>query len=257
VEDTDGFVYFLSHEALMTPTETLESPASAANRTHEAPKWAAIVDDALFPMPRRKLKASVISSQSGTAGRVLVRDFNEPIDVALAPDDEIDLAEGNVFRTVESCESPGHLQPHARPKLAFIADDAWEVTVQSRQTLESLRGLLDLPDDAELVRDFESPNDQAIRTGEAIEFADGPVFRTRIVSITVKVNRKPVKFTKRRVTGKEIKQTAIDQGVTIDLACVLYRLKASGEFGPAIGDDEFVTLKKCDEFRCVAPDDNS
>lgn len=232
---------------------------SAPQQASNAPsaKWAVIVDDQLFPMPRRKLKASVVSAQSGTTGRVLVRDFNEPVDVAFAPDDEIDLADGNVFRTVERCDSPGRVPPHARPKLAFIADDAWEVTVQPRQSVQHLRGLLDLPDDAELFRDFESANDQAIQPGEHIDFADGPVFRVRIVSITVKVNRKPVTFKKRRVTGKEIKQTAIDQGVAIDIACVLYRLKASGELGPAIGDEEFVTLTKCDEFRCVAPDDNS
>lgn len=242
----------------MTTTEAPTGHPITGGRTHESPKWAAIVDDVLFPMPRPKLKASVVLAQSGTApGRVLIRDYSEPADVGFSPDDEIDLEEGNVFRTADSSESPGRVPPHARPKLAFVADDAWEVTLQPRQTLGSLRGLLDLPDDAEMFRDFESPNDQAIGPSETIDFANGPVFRIRISSITVKVNRKSVKFTKRRVTGKEIKETAIAQGLVIDLACVLYRLKAGGELGPAIGDDEFVTLKKCDEFRCVAPDDNS
>jgi hypothetical protein len=59
------------------------------------------------------------------------------------------------------------------------------------------------------------------------------------------------------VTGLEVKQTAIAQGVSIDVGCVLYRLKKGGGLGPAIGDQDRIALKKCDEFRCVAPDDNS
>jgi hypothetical protein len=127
------------------------------------------------------------------------------------------LADGNVFRTLESCDAPppdGH--PDAPAKLAFAADDSWEVTTNSRQTLESLRGLFGLPDDAEVLRDYESPFDEPITPGALVRFEDGPVFQTRLSSITVTVNNKLVRFTKRRVTGLEIKRKAIDQGVAID-----------------------------------------
>ena len=222
-------------------------------------KWAAVVGDRLFPMPRRTLKARDILAQAGAPERTLVRDYNEPIDVAIPPDAEVDLAAGNVFRLADefdktTCDIPAG----ATPKFAFVADDTWEITLQPVQVVESLRGLFDIPDDADILRDFESPDDQVLPPGTKIHFADGPVFRIRIKSITVKVNvAHSVRFTKRHVTGLEVKQTAIAQGVPIDVGCVLYRMKPDGGLGPAIGDHDHIALKRCDEFRCVAPDDNS
>ncbi len=222
-----------------------------------SPKWAAIVQDTLVPLPRHRLKARDILAQAGIAEGTLIRDFNQPVDFGFAPDDEVDLAEGNVFVVRDACNTEGKPDSSARPKFAFVADDAWEVTVQPTQSVETLRGLFDLPDDAVILRDFESPNDVVLESGTKIHFKDGPVLRVRITSITVKVNNNPVRFTKRVVTGLEVKQTAITQGVAIDVGCVLYRLKAGGGLGPAIDDQDRIALKRCDEFRCVAPDDNS
>lgn len=232
--------------------------AEHAQNCSPAPKWAALITDTLFPMPRRKLAARDILDQAGV-GRdfVLVRDYGSPNDVVLADDALVDLAEGNVFRVIPRCEA-GPQQPCTGPaKLAFVCDDAWEVTLTGSQTGHSLKRLLGLPDDAELLRDYESPNDKLIGDGEHVIFADGCVFTSRRVSFTVKVNNNDVRFTKRRVNGLEIKQTAIAQGVSIDVGCVLYRLKPDGGLGAAIRDDEAVTLKPCDAFNCVAPDDNS
>ena len=196
--------------------------------------------------------------QAGLQDSVLIRDYNQPHDMLIPSDTEVDLADGNVFRAGSACDATAVvLPPHESPKLAFIVDDAWEITVQSTQTLESLCGLFDLPEDAEVFRDFESPNDEMIHPGMPVQFSDGPVFHARIKSITIKVNNQPVHLSQRRVTGIEIKQAAIAQGVSIDLGFVLYRVKPGGGLGPAIRDDEHLTLRKCDEFRCVAPDDNS
>ena len=85
-------------------------------------------------------------------------------------------------------------------------------------------------------------------------FPDGPVFRTEGRVITVKVNSKPVQFTKRRVSGAEIKQTAVQQGAAIPPNCVLYAVLADGL--KPIADHDVVTLKECEEFRCVTTDDN-
>lgn len=232
---------------------------SATKRRGEAEaKWAAIVDDRLVPMPRRRLKARDILHQSGAEpGLILVRDYASPNDIGFDPDADVDLADGNVFRTESGCKCSREIPCDAPPKLAFVADDHWEVTIQPEQTGKTLRGLLGIPGDAELLRDHESPKDEPIGEGEKIEFADGPVFITRGGTITVKVNNNPVKFTKRRVTGLEIKQTAIAQGVRIEVGFVLYPVKPDGGAGAAIGDSEKVKLSECDEFRCVAPDDNS
>ncbi len=166
-------------------------------------KWAAIVDDRLIPMPRRRLKARDILYQSGaTAEGTLVRDLNSPNDIGFEPETQVDLAQGNVFRTVaEACERR-HVAPSESPKLAFIVDDRWEVTIQAKQTAESLRGLLGLQERVELLRDFESPNDEPIEDGERVAFQDGPVFVTRKADdreITIIVRGRP-----RKVSGRSI-----------------------------------------------------
>lgn len=236
----------------------MERTQSESVDNQDAPKWAAVVDDTAYPMPRRRLRVRDIAAQSGSESRTLIRDYNQPLDVALEPDDVIDLADGNVFRTAGPCERTEVAAPQsAVPKRAFFADDRWEVTVQPDQTVKSLLGLFGLPDDAELFRDFESPTDHKLQPNDKVNFADGPVFRVLIRSITVKFNNNPVRFTQRAVTGLEVKQTAINQGVAIDAGCVLYRIKAEGGLGPAITDQERLLLRHCDEFRCVAPDDNS
>lgn len=222
------------------------------------PKWAAVVDDRLIPLPRRRLNARDILAQAGAADASLLRDYNQPDDALISVDSVVDLAQGNVFRTISVCEDRiAAAPPRHGAKLAFVMDDAWEVTVQPKQTLESLRGLFDLTDEAEILRDYESPHDEAIPPGAEIRFEDGMVFRAQTVNIAVKVNNQPVQFAKRRVTGLDVKQTAVAQGVAIEVGFVLYQVKSGGGLGPAITDSELLILKKHDEFRCVAPDDNS
>lgn len=224
------------------------------------PKWAALVDDQAIPMPRQIVTAQVVKDQAGIGHNfVLVRDHQSRNDQVLADHAELDLATGNVFRVIPRCEGAGADAPpcHEPAKLAFLVDDEWEETVESDQTGQTLRRLFALPADVELLRDFESPKDEPVADTERIRFADGPVFRTVKTTITVKVNNQPVVFHRRHVTGLEIKRTAIAQGVAIKPDFVLYAMKPNGELGPVIRDDEKVNLKTCDEFRCVAPDDNS
>jgi hypothetical protein len=232
--------------------------AEQAQNCSPAPKWAAVIGDRLFPMPRRKLTARDMLDQAGI-GRdfVLVRDQETRNDLSFAEDAVVDLSEGNVFRAVTLCEPRPVLPCTGAAKLAFVCDDDWEITLTSTQTGHSLKRLLGLPDDAELLRDFESPNDHPVCNEERIAFTEGCVFTSRRVTLMVKVNNNDVRFTKRRVTGLEIKKTAIAQGVSIDVGCVLYRFNPAGGLSPAIRDDEAVTLKPCDAFNCVAPDDNS
>jgi len=221
-------------------------------------KWAALVDDCGIPMPRRTVSARTIKDQAGVKGdKALVRDFQSHLDVVLKDDDEVDLSQGNVFRTIPACEG-GNAPPCQEPaKLAFFVDDECEVTINPRQTGDTLRRLFELSSDLELLRDYESPHDEPIADDEAANFPEGPVFRTQTRTITVTINRHPVKFHRRHVTGLIIKETAIKQGVKLCPDCVLYYLKAGGGVGPAVGDAEKVVLKECDEFRCVTTDDNS
>lgn len=145
-----------------------------------AAKWAALIDDRLVPLPRRLLPASVILQQAGASEHMaLVRDFSSPDDFGFDPDATVDLAEGNVFRTSSVCERRRTVTASAPAKLAFVVDDAWEVTVQPIQSGHSLRGLLGVRSSRVLLRDFESPIDEPIEDHEQLKFRDGPVFITR------------------------------------------------------------------------------
>ncbi len=238
----------------MTTLSTEE--ASVSSPVTASPKWAAVVGDRMAPMPWRRLRARDILHQAGAPdGAVLVRDLNSPIDVGFTSDAMVDLGEGNVFRLVHGCQDDEMGARGAAPKLAFIVDDAWEVTVEPRQTAESLRGLFSLDDDVELVRDYESPDDEPVGEATEVFFRDGPVFLTRKRSVTIKVNRNDVKMPRRRATGLEIKQVAINQGVKIQLDFLLYHIVDGAQV--RIPDDKQLTLRECDEFHCVAPDDNS
>jgi len=82
------------------------------------------------------------------------------------------------------------------------------------------------------------------------------VLAAKDVTVTVKVNNNEVTFHERKVTGVQIKQTAIDQSVPIQLDFALFEIKGPGHL-KQIADQETVTLNKNQEFRAVAPDDNS
>lgn len=73
--------------------------------------------------------------------------------------------------------------------------------------------------------------------------------------VTVTVNRKPVDLPDKHVTGLEIKQEAIAQGVAIQLDFQLSEKKGA-KFHP-VADNDRVTAKPGDEFRAVTGEDNS
>jgi hypothetical protein len=75
-------------------------------------------------------------------------------------------------------------------------------------------------------------------------------------TITVVVNTKPVIFEEHKQTGSQIKATAIAQHVAIHADFPLFLVHGPKNLQP-VGDSELVTLHPHQEFRAVAPDDNS
>ena len=135
--------------------ETAEAK-SLANPPHScrpAPKWAAVVNDQLVPMPRPVVPVSHLKHEARVAeGFVLLRDHNSPNDPIVADAAEVNLADGNVFRSIPRCEAaPTHVCP-APPKLAFVVDDGWKITINPAHSEASLRQLFGLNDDVELLR---------------------------------------------------------------------------------------------------------
>jgi hypothetical protein len=74
--------------------------------------------------------------------------------------------------------------------------------------------------------------------------------------VVVHVNEKPVKLSDDRVSGREIKQSAIDQGVEIELDFILVEELKHGETR-VIGDDDVIKVNDRSRFNANADDDNS
>jgi hypothetical protein len=75
-------------------------------------------------------------------------------------------------------------------------------------------------------------------------------------SVEIEVNGKDVQMAKEDVTGLEIKQAAITQGVNIQPTFVLQQELPNGS-SKIIGDRDKVQLRKHLRFTAIAPDDNS
>jgi hypothetical protein len=74
-------------------------------------------------------------------------------------------------------------------------------------------------------------------------------------TIRVTVNNQAVDLPEREVTGLEIKQDAISQGVQIQLNFPL-SVKRGDRYVP-VGDNEPIRVHEGEKFLAVAPDDNS
>lgn len=74
--------------------------------------------------------------------------------------------------------------------------------------------------------------------------------------ITIQINGNDVVLDEKVMTGMEIKQVAIAQGIQIQTDFVLQLQRPNGEYDP-IGDNQEVRVRKGMDFTCIAPDDNS
>lgn len=74
--------------------------------------------------------------------------------------------------------------------------------------------------------------------------------------IEVTVNGRPVQLPKTELTGLEIKQAAIAQGVPIELGFILQQELPNGN-SRIIGDQDLVKVRPHERFTAIANDDNS
>lgn len=74
-------------------------------------------------------------------------------------------------------------------------------------------------------------------------------------AVTVHVNKHDVQLPKRKVSGLEIKEASIRQGVAIELTFSLFRITGSHQH--LVKDTDEITVHEDEEFRCVRGDDNS
>lgn len=74
--------------------------------------------------------------------------------------------------------------------------------------------------------------------------------------IRIFLNNAPVEILRRRVTGLVIKQSAIEQGVRIELDFILFIERGSGQT-QVVGDGDKVTVRNGSRFNAIPHDDNS
>jgi Multiubiquitin len=77
------------------------------------------------------------------------------------------------------------------------------------------------------------------------------------MTVTVTVNNKPVVLEKHRVTGLEVKEAAIKQGVEIKLDFILTLEAHDGHPAETIADDKTVTVTKHSVFTANDGDEDS
>lgn len=189
-------------------------------------KWASLVNDTLVHSPQRVVKVGVLKTQAGIPDDlVIVRDHNSQHDTVLRDDDEIDLADGNVFYSIQRCDAQDRPACESPAKLAYFVDDRGEISTNPRQTGESLRDLFRVGVDRLLIRDFESSNDDQIEATEAVKFEDGPVFVTRSIVYKIVVNGRHREVHKSQLTFDEIVELAFENPPQGEFICftITYR----------------------------------
>ncbi len=237
----------------MTDHPSVSTQADGA--THALAKWFLLIDDVPLAVPAPLVRVSVIKAQASIdAGKRLVRDHNSPDDVLLGDDQTVDLREGNVFYTLEADEVGGERgRCEAPAKLAMLVDDRAEIIGTPHQSGRSLRDLFAVPADAALLRDFDTPHDEAITDDQRVEYHDGPVFYTRRhhrppSALSIIVNRKT--FTtadgvKEEMTGLAIAALVSPQPAGTDV------YKREGGARKPVGLQETICVRTGDEFDVI------
>jgi hypothetical protein len=237
-----------------------DAGAKHAQDCRPAPKRAIVVNDQLFPMPGRLVKVAAIKEQANIPkDHALIRDHNSPHDVIMPENGTADLAEGTVFYSVPACDVETRPGCEAPAKRVIDVDDRWEIVVKPDQNGRSIRDLFNLPDEVELLKDFESPTDEIIGDDASVNLGDGEVFRTRKRTdlLTIIVNKKKFNSTqgvKPEMTGLEIAALVYDkpQNTTVS------RLEGEhDEKEIPVGLAEKIKIHECEKFKVIRNDVNA
>jgi hypothetical protein len=92
--------------------------------------------------------------------------------------------------------------------------------------------------------------------GSTMHAQEGETSDKQPKQIEVTVNGRTVRLPKGELTGLEIKQAAIAQGVPIELSFILQQELPNGN-SRIIGDHDLVKVRPHERFTAIANDDNS
>jgi hypothetical protein len=186
----------------------------------------------------------------------LVQIIPEMDDIIVEADDTVDLTQAGVEKFIVVVKG--------KQFMLFIDEGRHRISVPdpTGRDLLQLAGK-DISEYA-LVQIIPNGDDQFISLDEKVNLR--PVGIERFITvvkdegcerpqITIQVNKKPVTFIVPQSTGRQIKEQAIAQGVSIKLDFPLFEVTADAM--EAIGDADIVKLACGQVFLATAPDDNS
>jgi hypothetical protein len=218
-----------------------------------APRWFALINDRIITAPRQKVPISVLRALAVMAAdQVLVRDHASVADPVMDDNSTIDLADGNVFYTSARSDSKSAADCAGPAKLALAVDDRFELSTVAELALAPFLALFAIPEDRQLFRDFESPNDQPITAGASIRFKDGPVFYTRVSGHPDARVEITIDGVKHNVPAGQIAVSELKKIGKVPVADELIQLIA-GQLTPLadnttvciVGGEEFVSHPRC------------
>ncbi|MRR50430.1 MAG: hypothetical protein EG825_05875 [Rhodocyclaceae bacterium] len=132
---------------------------------------------------------------------------------------------------------------------------ARDVAKRARQELKRVEQ--ELKDAEQQLERAEQEIEQAVDEVQQIEDQlDRQESERKAKSVAILVNEQSVTLPSRSVTGAEIKDAAIRQGVLIQPNFVLQEELANGT-SRIVGDSDTVKIHEHSRFTAIAPDDNS
>lgn len=229
-----------------------------AEKQHSASfKWVASVNDQGIPMPNRVVSEAVLRSQGSVPNdHILIRDHNDPNDPVILRGSTVDLADGTVFYSIPECETQTSRSTcQTSPKIAIGVDDRIEVVIKSTQTGQTIVDLFNLPANAILIRDSESPQDEVVDRASSVDLQLGNVFVTRKEKgLRIIVNKQP--FNARdgvllNMTGAQIAALVFPGRNDVSITWINGDQKIDV---PLTGSME---IQNCYEFRVIRKDVNA
>jgi hypothetical protein len=233
-------------------TGQTNSLAEHAQNCGPAPKWAALIEDKMIPLPGQRVKTKVIKAEAEIPPDVLLaRDHGSPEDVVLLDEETVDLAQGNVFYRSAASEAKPATHCNAPAKLALFVDGRPEITIDKNHDGRTLRERFGFTCEVNLYRDYGSSHEEHISLDVVVPFDKGPIFYTRRHHIQLKivVNNKPfteAEGVKRHMNGLQIASLVSEHPRNTE---VFKLLKGGGQ--ESVPLEKEICVEDCDQFRVI------
>lgn len=143
------------------------------------PRWIGLFNDRIIPLPRPAVPVALMRVLAGIpSDHAIIRDRQSPEDDVLDEGSDVDLRQGNVFRSGICSQKSDGSSKKSPAKKALSVDDRFEIILVDEVPRTAVLSLFGLDASTVLRRDFESSEDPVISQEAMVRFTDGPAFLT-------------------------------------------------------------------------------